>query len=57
MNQYNENNERVGYWEVYFNNGNLWSKGNYSNGKQIGYWEYCEYYERGDKLSYKKIFI
>ncbi len=38
---------RIGYWEVYYNNGNLNYKGNYNNdGQQIGYWEY--YYSNGN---------
>jgi antitoxin component YwqK of YwqJK toxin-antitoxin module len=38
MNQLNDNNERHGYWESYYPSGNLYYKGNYSNGEQIGYW-------------------
>ncbi len=42
----------IGYWEeYYYDNGNLYSKGNYNNkGKRIGYWEY--YYPNGN-LYYK----
>ncbi len=42
-NQYNENGEQHGYWESYWSNGTLSSKGNYINGKQDGYWESYHY--------------
>lgn len=38
-NQYNEKNQRHGYWEDYGIDGRLLSKGNYHNDKRIGYWE------------------
>lgn len=38
-NQYNEKGQKHGYWEVYHENGNLLSKGNYINGEKHGYWE------------------
>ena len=41
----NENGERHGYWEPYYNNGQLMYKGNFVNGKQHGYWE--SYYDNG----------
>lgn len=37
--QFDSNNQRTGYWEVY-RNGYLYTKGNYYNGKRHGYWEY-----------------
>ncbi len=37
----------IGYWERYYRNGNLSSKGSYNNdGQEIGYWEY--YYYNGN---------
>ena len=54
MNQYNENNEKTGYWEEYHSNGELYYKGNFINGKRSGYWE--QYYYN-DKFLYKKFFI
>ena len=39
-NQYNDKRERIGYWEVYWDSGNPWYKGNYDNGIQDGYWEF-----------------
>ena len=49
----NENNQPHGYWEEYYENGQLCSKGNYVDGKPHGYWE--EYYYNGglmDKTYY-----
>lgn len=37
--QYNEIDQQHGYWEVYFENGQLYYKGSYHNGWCIGYWE------------------
>ena len=54
INQYNTNNQKHGYWEKYYFNGNLWFKGNYVNGERHGYWE--EYYYNG-KLDYKCYYI
>ena len=54
MNQFDENNKRIGYWEQFHYNGKLSSKGNFINGKLTGYWE--EYYTNG-KLSYKEFHI
>jgi antitoxin component YwqK of YwqJK toxin-antitoxin module len=47
---YNDKGERHGYWEEYWNNGQLYSKGNYINGKPHSYWEYYWY---SGKLMYK----
>jgi antitoxin component YwqK of YwqJK toxin-antitoxin module len=41
----NENGNRHGYWEYYYDNGNLCSKGNYVDGKEQGYWE--KYHSNG----------
>lgn len=35
----NNKNQRHGYWETYWRDGNRYYKGNFHNGKQIGYWE------------------
>ena len=35
-----DNNEKIGYWEYYFNNGLLRQKGSYVNGLKDGYWEF-----------------
>jgi antitoxin component YwqK of YwqJK toxin-antitoxin module len=50
INLFNENGERHGYWEEYYDNGKLAYKGNYVNGKRHGYWE--SYYSNGE-LYYK----
>ncbi len=39
MNQFNEKNQRHGYWEIYYLNGKLAAKGTYINHKRHGYWE------------------
>ena len=43
------NNLKTGYWEIYYTNGNLYSKGNYINGLRDGYWE--EYWIYGNLYS------
>ena len=43
---FDKNNRRTGYWEEYWFNGNLRSKGNYINNNKDGYWE--EYYSNGN---------
>jgi antitoxin component YwqK of YwqJK toxin-antitoxin module len=40
MNGYNEKGQKHGYWEHYWINEKLHSKGHYINGKLNGYWEY-----------------
>jgi antitoxin component YwqK of YwqJK toxin-antitoxin module len=45
INLYNENRERHGYWEFYYSDGQLCSKGNFVNGRKNGYWEW--YYPDG----------
>ena len=42
--EFDENNKKHGYWEDYYVNGTLHSKGNYLNGFQDGYWEYYNDY-------------
>ena len=37
--EFNDNNKKTGYWEQYYENGDIWSKGNYLNGLKNGYWE------------------
>ena len=44
--EFDENNQRTGYWEFYYSKGNLSRKGNYINGERNGYWEV--YYSNGD---------
>jgi antitoxin component YwqK of YwqJK toxin-antitoxin module len=50
----NENGKEHGYWEVYYSNGNLCSKGNYVDGNRHGYWEV--YYSNGN-LCYKGNYV
>ncbi len=45
INLYNEKGERHGYWEYYYSDGKLMSKGNLVNDKRDGYWE--AYYHNG----------
>jgi antitoxin component YwqK of YwqJK toxin-antitoxin module len=45
INQYDLDGRKQGYWETYYNNGNLESKGDYVNGMRDGIWEY--YYWNG----------
>jgi antitoxin component YwqK of YwqJK toxin-antitoxin module len=54
INLYNDKGEKHGYWESYYNNGQLWYKGNYVNGQQHGYWE--SYFDNG-QLWYKGNYI
>ena len=44
---------KQGYWEIYWDNGQLHSKGLYENDIQNGVWEY--YYDNGSLYS-KKLF-
>jgi antitoxin component YwqK of YwqJK toxin-antitoxin module len=45
INLYNDKGQAHGYWEYYWSNGQLYSKGNYINGEKHGYWE--DYYDNG----------
>jgi antitoxin component YwqK of YwqJK toxin-antitoxin module len=42
INQYDMDGRKQGYWEDYYDNGKLWSKGSYVNGLRDGYWEYYD---------------
>jgi len=44
-NKIDKTGKRQGYWEYYWLNSNLMSKGSFNNGKREGEWEY--YYECG----------
>ena len=46
MNKYNEQGQKHGPWEKYWNNGELMYKKNYLNGKLHGPWE--KYYRNGE---------
>lgn len=48
--QYNENGQRHGYWEMYFNNGRPYYKGFYHNDEPVGYWEF--YQKHNDNVIY-----
>lgn len=45
MNKYNEQGQRHGPWEWYYQNGDLWYKANFENGKQNGLFE--QYFDNG----------
>ena len=45
-NHYNKEGKQEGYWEYYYDNGKLESKGKYINGKKEGYWEW--YHSNGE---------
>ena len=51
---YNEDGEQHGYWESYYDNGQLSYKGNYVNGNRHGYWE--SYFSDG-QLNYKGNYV
>ena len=61
INLFNAKGEKHGYWESYYDNGNLWYKGNYVDGKEHGYWEsyyyngnlyYKGFYDMGEEVDY-----
>ena len=54
INLYNDKGEKHGHWEVYYDNGQLCSKGDWVNGNKHGYWE--RYYADG-QLSYKGYYV
>ena len=54
INLYNDKGEKHGYWEDYYDNGQLAYKGNFVNGNRHGYWE--SYYADG-QLSYKGNYV
>lgn len=49
INQYDSEGNKQGYWEKYYNDGNLSSRGVYVNNRREGYWE--EYGPKGQFLS------
>jgi antitoxin component YwqK of YwqJK toxin-antitoxin module len=53
INQYDNEGIKQGYWETYWENGEIESKGNYVNNIQDGYWE--DYWSNGG-LYYKGSF-
>jgi antitoxin component YwqK of YwqJK toxin-antitoxin module len=48
------NYNREGYWEIYWNPGEIWHKGNYINGERVGLWEF--YYSDGESM-FKEFFV
>jgi antitoxin component YwqK of YwqJK toxin-antitoxin module len=58
INQYDGEGNKIGYWEEYYDNDKLESKGNYVNGKKEGYWEeeydYGEVNAKGNYINDKK---
>ena len=49
INLYNEKGKEYGLWEYYWDNGKLYSKGDYVDGKEHGLWE--RYYKNGNLYS------
>jgi antitoxin component YwqK of YwqJK toxin-antitoxin module len=49
INLYNDKGQSHGYWEYYYDNGQLEYKGNYVNGDKHGYWE--DYHYNGQLYS------
>jgi uncharacterized protein len=43
INQYDYEGNETGYWESYWDNGNLSTKGSYVDGEEDGYWETYHY--------------
>jgi antitoxin component YwqK of YwqJK toxin-antitoxin module len=58
INQYNIDGNKEGYWEIYWENGNLDYRGNYVAGKEDGIWESYfsngEFYSKGFYVAGKK---
>ena len=54
-NQYNIEGKQEGYWEYYYDNGKLMSKGNCINHFKEGYWEY--YISNGELYAIKYFVI
>lgn len=44
INQYDIDGRKQGYWEYYFDDGEIQSKGSYINGKEEGIWEWYYYF-------------
>jgi antitoxin component YwqK of YwqJK toxin-antitoxin module len=53
-NQRNKDGDLDGYWESYYANGKLSSKGNYINGQKHGS---CEWYWSNGNLMYKITYL
>jgi len=49
INQYTHDGKKEGYWESYYDNGQLWIKCFYKNGELDGYWE--KYFDNGNLYS------
>ena len=39
VNKYNADGKREGYWELHYSTGQIWRKGNFTNGKEVDWWE------------------
>ena len=48
------NIKRHGYWECYWDNGDIMYKGNYINGNKEGYWKY---FRRNETLYRKSFYL
>ena len=59
INQLDENGNRNGHWEWYYENGQISSKGGYKEGQQHGlwvvYWSDGQLYEKGEFKKGKNI--
>ena len=53
-NRIDENGYSHGYWEIYYWDDKLFSKGNYVNGELNGYWEF---YHVNGKISSKQYYL
>jgi len=53
---FDEKNQRHGYWEVYWSNGNLAFKSFFQNNKRVGYEEWFSY-TGNSELEEKKYYI
>jgi antitoxin component YwqK of YwqJK toxin-antitoxin module len=54
MNQYNDKDQRHGYWANYYLNGQFWFKGNYVNGIPQGFWGF---YESNGEIMSKEFYL
>jgi hypothetical protein len=57
MNGYNDNFTPDGYWEVYYNNGDLYYTGVYNNGLRVGYWHVNIKYALTSSDEYKEYYL
>jgi antitoxin component YwqK of YwqJK toxin-antitoxin module len=53
-NRFNQYGLKYGYWETYYSNGNLCSKGSYNNGEKVGIWK--EYHYTNGQLNSKGLY-